>query len=219
VLCDSHQQQPNTADLGKSAGSLGHVGECSIASTDYYEEGMSTIAHSLVTWADFLLLPERPETGKRYELHDGKVVLVPPARPIHIKLQKRIEQLLEALAGDRGVVTLEFPYRPFPNLQYWFADVAYVPRAEWDAMPSDEYPIYAPPFGSPVTIQYPRQSEPATGRRDACRDYGVLGSRSGKENSSSNPFARRQGIRECCCRFRSGVRSLKLRLQVGCESA
>jgi Uma2 family endonuclease len=107
---------------------------------------MSSLAHSLVTWADFLRLPERPETCKRYELHDGELVLVPPARPIHIKLQKRIESLLESVARGLGVVTLEFPYRPFPNLQYWFADVAYIPQSDWDAMPADEYPVYAPPL-------------------------------------------------------------------------
>jgi Uma2 family endonuclease len=72
---------------------------------------MSSLARSPVTWQDFLRLPERPETGKRYELQDGELVVLPPARPIHIKLQKRIEQLLEALAGDRGTVTIEFPYR------------------------------------------------------------------------------------------------------------
>lgn len=105
---------------------------------------MSSHAHSPVTWADFLRLPERPETGKRHELHDGEVVLVPPARPLHIKLQKRIEHLLESLAAERGVVTIEFPYRPAPNLQYWFADVAYIPRADWDAMPPNDYPVYAP---------------------------------------------------------------------------
>jgi len=104
---------------------------------------MSSLAQ-FVTWAEFLRLPERPEAGKRYELHDGEVVLVPPARPLHIKLQKRIERLLESLAGDRGVVATEFPYRPEPNLQYWFADVAYIPKADWDALPPDEYPIYAP---------------------------------------------------------------------------
>jgi Uma2 family endonuclease len=105
---------------------------------------MSSRAHSLVTWPEFLQLPERPETGKRHELHDGEVVLVPPARPLHIKLQKRIEHLLESLAGARGVVTIEFPYRPAPNLQYWFADVAYISRADWDAMPPNDYPVYAP---------------------------------------------------------------------------
>jgi Uma2 family endonuclease len=105
---------------------------------------MSSLAQSLVTWEEFLRLPERPETGQRYELQDGEVIIVPPARPLHIKLQKRIERLLETAAGDRGVVTTEFPYRPVRNLQYWFADVAYLPQAAWDALPPDEYPIYAP---------------------------------------------------------------------------
>jgi Uma2 family endonuclease len=107
---------------------------------------MSRLVQSLTTWEEFLRLPERPETGKRYELQDGEVVVVPPARPLHIKLQKRIERLLEAVAGDQGVVTIEFPYRPVPNLQYWFADVAYIPQADWDALPPDEYPVYAPPL-------------------------------------------------------------------------
>jgi Uma2 family endonuclease len=107
---------------------------------------MSSLAQSLISWEEFLRLPERPETGQHYELQDGEVVVVPPARPLHIKLQKRIERLLEAVIGDRGVVTIEFPYRPVPNLQYWFADVAYIPQADWDALPPDEYPVYAPPL-------------------------------------------------------------------------
>lgn len=107
---------------------------------------MSSLAQSLVAWEEFLTLPERPENGQRYELQDGEVVIVPPARPLHIKLQKRIERLLEAAAGDLGVVTTEFPYRPVPNLQYWFADVAYLPQDDWDSLPPDAYPIYAPPL-------------------------------------------------------------------------
>ncbi|MCC6365016.1 MAG: Uma2 family endonuclease [Bryobacterales bacterium] len=107
---------------------------------------MSSLAHSLVTWPEFLRLPERPETAKRYELHDGEVVVVPPARPIHIKLQKTMERLLEAHAGDHGVVATEFPYRPVVNLQFWFADVAYVPQSDWDAMPPNDYPVYSPPL-------------------------------------------------------------------------
>ena len=107
---------------------------------------MSTLAQPLVSWAEFLRLPERPETGQRYELHDGEVAIVPPARPLHIKLQKRIEKLLEELAEGKGVVTTEFPYRPVPNLQFWFADVAYVPQADWDALPPNDYPVYAPPL-------------------------------------------------------------------------
>jgi len=127
---------------------------------------MSSRAHSLVTWPAFLRLPERSDTGQRHELHDGEVVPVPPARPLHIKLQKRIEHLLEALAGERGVVTIEFPYRPAPNLQFWFADVAYIPRSQWDALPPNDYPVYAPalivevlsPSNTPAKINRQRKS-------------------------------------------------------------
>jgi len=107
---------------------------------------MSGLAHSLVTWQDFLRLPERPDAAKRYELHDGAVIQVPPARPLHVKIQKRMEQLLELCADELGIVTIEFPYRPVVNLQFWFADVAYVPKAGWDALPPNEYPVYAPPL-------------------------------------------------------------------------
>ena len=71
---------------------------------------------------------------------------MPPARPLHIKLQKRIERLMETAAGDRGVIATEFPHRPVQNLQYWFADVAYSPQVDWEALPPDEYPIDAPPL-------------------------------------------------------------------------
>jgi Uma2 family endonuclease len=70
---------------------------------------MSSLAHSVVTWAEFLRLPERPDAGRRYELHDGEVYIVPPARPLHIKLQKQIERLLEGIGGRHGIVTIEFP--------------------------------------------------------------------------------------------------------------
>ena len=107
---------------------------------------MSGLTHSLVTWSEFLRLPERPENAKRYELHDGEVIVVPPPRPHHIKIQRQILDLLITLAGKRGIVTIEFPYRPVLNLQYWVADVAYVPRPDWDALPPNDYPIYAPPL-------------------------------------------------------------------------
>jgi Uma2 family endonuclease len=107
---------------------------------------MSSLPHTVVTWTEFLRLPERPENAKRYELHDGEVVIVPLPRPLHMKVQRRLLDLLEPLARRRGVATTEFRYRPAPNLQYWVADVAYVPQAEWDAIPPDKYPIYTPPL-------------------------------------------------------------------------
>ena len=32
------------------------------------------------------------------------------------------------------------------NLQYWVADVAYIPQADWDDLPPNDYPVYAPPL-------------------------------------------------------------------------
>jgi len=58
---------------------------------------MSSSAQSLVTWEEFLRLPERPETGQRYELQDGEVVIGPPAWPLHIKLEKRSRRSLTSL--------------------------------------------------------------------------------------------------------------------------
>ena len=136
---------------------------------------MSSRAHSLVTWPEFLRLPERSATGQRHELHDGEVVPVPPARPLHIKLQKRIEHLLEALAGERGVVTIEFPYRPAPNLQFWFADI---PRSQWHALPPNDYPVYAPALIVEVlSPSNPSQDQPAADRGDVGRNTGILGGR------------------------------------------
>lgn len=40
----------------------------------------------------------------------------------------------------------EFPYRPAPSLQYWRADVAYLPNADWHALQTDDYVIYSPPL-------------------------------------------------------------------------
>lgn len=113
------------------------------------------VAHGLVSWAEFRKLPECPETEKRYELHDGEVVTVPPERPLHSKLEKRIEHLLEGIATGRGVIVTEFPYRPLADFQYWFADIAYIPQHVWDALPRDEYPIYSPPVIIQVT-SHPR---------------------------------------------------------------
>jgi Uma2 family endonuclease len=77
---------------------------------------MSSLAHSPAR------LPERTESGKRYELHDGEVVISAPGSPTSYQAPEAV------------------------NLQFWFADVAYIPQADWNALPPDEYPVYAPPL-------------------------------------------------------------------------
>jgi Uma2 family endonuclease len=106
---------------------------------------MSTVGSALITWEEFLKLQD-PENGKRYELHDGELVLVPPARPIHIYIQQVLVHWLTSAAEGRGSAAMEFPYRPAANLQFWYADVAYLPHEDWQLMRSREYSVYAPPL-------------------------------------------------------------------------
>jgi Uma2 family endonuclease len=107
---------------------------------------MSSLSQPITSWTEFLRLPERPENGIRYELHDGEVVVVPPARPWHIRVQERIEGRLRSLVGEAGYVRSEFPYRPTPNLQYWVADLAFIPESDWESTRREDWPVYAPPL-------------------------------------------------------------------------
>jgi Uma2 family endonuclease len=106
---------------------------------------MSTVASSLTTWEEFVELPD-PEDAVRYELHDGEVVTVPTPKPIHVYIQNLLMRWLNTLAQGRGYAADEFPYRPATNLQYWYADVAYLPNEDWRAMKTTEYFVYSPPL-------------------------------------------------------------------------
>lgn len=101
----------------------------------------------LVSWEEFQRLPERPDNGKRFELHDGVVAIVPPARPLHLFVQMRLPELLRFVEDEDFVVVQEFPYRPARNYQFWFADVAVLPRSIRNAMRDwTDYEVYAPPL-------------------------------------------------------------------------
>lgn len=39
-----------------------------------------------------------------------------------------------------------FFYRPAANLQFWRADVAYLPKEDWQALRRDDYLVYSPPL-------------------------------------------------------------------------
>jgi len=106
---------------------------------------MSTVGTTLTAWDEFVQLPD-PEDGHHYELHDGEVVLVAPPKLIHIYIQSTLVQWLIGAAQGRAHAVQEFPYRPVPNVQFWYADVACMPIEDWKAMRTAEYPVYAPPL-------------------------------------------------------------------------
>ena len=106
---------------------------------------MSTAGTALTTWEEFLHLPD-PADGALLELRDGEVVRVPPPRAIHVYIQSVLTEWLTLKAQGQGRATNEFPYRPAANLQFWRADVAYLPAEDWPAMYAKDYPVYSPPL-------------------------------------------------------------------------
>ena len=87
---------------------------------------MSSLAQALVTYEEFLRLPD-PENGHHYELHDGEIVLVPPPKPRHKLLQAQISDLLRSVVSPHDLsVQTEWPYKPAPQYQFWVADIAVI---------------------------------------------------------------------------------------------
>ena len=106
---------------------------------------MRTIGTALTTWEEFVELPD-PDDAIHYELRDGEVVVLPPPKPVHVWIQNVLMRWLTAQAQGRGYADKEFPYRPTTNLQFWVADVAYVPVEDWRAVRTAEYLVYSPPL-------------------------------------------------------------------------
>jgi len=97
---------------------------------------MGTVSATLTTWEEFLLLPDEEEydKGNHLELHDGEVVVVPPPRAVHTYKQAWLVKWFTLAAQGQGYAMAEFPYRPAANLQFWRADVAYLPNEDWQAL-------------------------------------------------------------------------------------
>jgi len=69
-----------------------------------------------------------------HELHHGEVITLTRPKAKHYRLQKRLERLLEARAGNLGVVGIELPFRAVPQFDLRAADVAFVSQERWDAI-------------------------------------------------------------------------------------
>jgi Uma2 family endonuclease len=110
---------------------------------------MGTVGTALTTWEEFVQLPDEEwdnENGTHLELQDGEVVVVAPPRAVHQWAQLFLVKWLTIAAQGNGSAMAEFYYRPAANLQFWRADVAYLPMQDWLLMRHNDYPIYSPPL-------------------------------------------------------------------------
>jgi len=96
----------------------------------------------LLTVEEFLKLPE-PREG-HLELHHGEVVVMPPPKKGHQKIQDRLQMLLKPLVGEKSVVRVEMAFRPAPEHEVWQADVGCVSLERDDATGDDEYLMGSP---------------------------------------------------------------------------
>lgn len=101
-----------------------------------------SVTTELVTVEEFLKLPD-PKEG-HLELHHGEVVLMPPPKWVHQKLQATILRLLLPLLGSRGVVLTEMAFRPAAQHEVWSADVGFVSAARAAKVGKDDYLSGAP---------------------------------------------------------------------------
>jgi Uma2 family endonuclease len=97
-----------------------------------YEHAMATLP-ALMTVEQFQELP-LDKGPVMHELHHGEVITLTRPKAKHYRLQKRLERLLEARAGDLGVVGVEMPFRAVPQFDLRAADVAFISQERWDAI-------------------------------------------------------------------------------------
>ena len=73
---------------------------------------MSTTPTRLMTFEEFQRIPDPP--GGRYELHHGELVKVAEPEIPHVNAQWQLRESLQRIAGDKGKVHTETPFRPAP---------------------------------------------------------------------------------------------------------
>ena len=93
---------------------------------------MSTTSAGLMTVAEFERLPERLN-GARQELRHGEVIELPPPKPRHADIQRRLTSALNRVAGQQWIVDKETAFRPHSDHDAWIADVAVVASERWNA--------------------------------------------------------------------------------------
>jgi Uma2 family endonuclease len=95
---------------------------------------LATTSTRLMTFEEFGKLPDHPH-GLRYELRHGEPFLEAPPKHDHYQIQQRLVRLLMQPVGNAGEVGTEMGFKPLPQYEYWYADVAFLSRQRWDKTP------------------------------------------------------------------------------------
>ncbi len=100
-----------------------------------------SVETGLMTFAEFEKLPDPP--AGHLELHDGRVVQMPPRKKVHMQIQQALFDLLAPLLRGHGFLTNEFAFRPAPEYEARQCDIGFVAQHRWDA-DDHEYFLGAP---------------------------------------------------------------------------
>jgi Uma2 family endonuclease len=103
---------------------------------------MASTTTRLISFEEFEQLPE--SDWMRQELHHGELIEVPPPVQGHKIIERRLREMLENAARGAGIGETEMGFRPVIGNEYLIADVAFISREIWEAIPSDGYMVGAP---------------------------------------------------------------------------
>jgi Uma2 family endonuclease len=87
-----------------------------------------------MTFAD---LERIPDSEGRFELRHGELVKLAPPKHKHFRIQENLRSALADAAGAAGKAVTELGFRPEPEHEYWLADVAFLTRERWLAIPDE----------------------------------------------------------------------------------
>jgi Uma2 family endonuclease len=124
-----------------------------------------------MSFEEFEQLPD--SDWMRQELHNGELIEVPPPVQGHKMIERRLRGLLETAARGAGIAETEMGFRPVIGNEYLIADVVFISREIWEAIPRDGYMVGAPELV--IEVRSPSNRTPKMReRRKICLENGCI---------------------------------------------
>jgi Uma2 family endonuclease len=129
-----------------------------------------------LTFAD---LERMPDDGRRYELYDGEVVVVPAPLPIHQIIQHRLNEILTACARQQGGISVDSPVDVlFTDRDVLQPDIVYFARERRHLIDVRRVIRHAPDLCvevvSPSTAKRDRGAKMQTFARFGVKEYWIV---------------------------------------------